>query len=488
MTSITGPIDISRLFEQVPLSKPLRARLRSTAQQLERNPQASLPEALGEAGYKGLMRMLSNPRVQELEQDFLLPVYHATVERMPPGQDVLSLEDTTDLIFGGERGRKALPRLEGKATGFRAHIALAVRADVTHAVLGVLDLQQIVRESESKAAQSSSQRYKDPNKESLRWRRAVEATERRAAERASLIHVRDREADDYEDMATMVLAKQRFIQRMREPRALAFAPADAPCARRVDEAFEELTGLCEREVHLSPRAQSKFDPRPKGAKQRQPARRSRLARLRFTARAVCIRRPDHCSKSLPITLTLHLVRVEEIDPPAGEQPVEWWIWTTEPIGTVEQVLRVVDHYRARWLIEEFNKGLQTGCEYEKLQMESAERLWLMLAFYCPIVTNMLVLRTLAHHDAETPAEQVLSADELHVLSAQASQSSPSAPMTVKVALALIARIGGHFKHNGAPGWLVLLRGMATLHDRVQGWRLAQQQFAFTPSRTKTVPS
>ena len=35
--------------------------------------------------------------------------------------------------------------------------------------------------------------------------------------------------------------------------------------------------------------------------------------------------------------------------------------TTEPIDTVEQVLRIVDWYRARWVIEEFFKALKTGC-------------------------------------------------------------------------------------------------------------------------------
>src|SRR5438034_11604640 len=105
----------------------MRARLNATAERLGRNPQLSLPQALGSAGYKGLMRMLSNPRVPQAE--VLEAVYRATLEGIGSGdKEVLSIEDTTDLTFGGDRGRQRLPRLEGKATGFRAHVSLCVRA------------------------------------------------------------------------------------------------------------------------------------------------------------------------------------------------------------------------------------------------------------------------------------------------------------------------------------------------------------------------
>jgi hypothetical protein len=47
-----------------------------------------------------------------------------------------------------------------------------------------------------------------------------------------------------------------------------------------------------------------------------------------------------------------VVYVREVTPPADEQPVEWMLATTEPVDTAEQILAVVDSYRARWVIEE----------------------------------------------------------------------------------------------------------------------------------------
>lgn len=481
------PIMLRELFDRSSFSAAMRARFNVTADRLGRNPQLSLPQALGGSGYKGLMRALNNPRVAQAE--LLDAVYRETIERIEPGEELLSVEDTTDLIFGGSRGRKGLPRLEAKGTGFRAHIALCVRmnelvdGNSRHDVLGVLDLEQIVRDEKTKASanRTSTQRYQDPNKESLRWHRTVERAERLVAGRASLIHVRDREADDYVQLCAMVHSGQRFVQRMRVPRRLAEPPEHDPTARKIDEAVRTLEGVCEREVHLSPRGQGKFDRRPAADRQKHPARRGRQARLRFEACSICVRRPNDVSVSLqlPDSLRINVVHVREVDVPPGEQAVEWYLLTGEPIVTVEQVERVVDIYRARWLIEEFNKALQTGCQYEKLQMETADRLWSMLAFYCPIATNLLALRTLAHRDTEASAEQILDEDEIEVLRAD-NPKLRSRPISVQMAVLLIARIGGHFSHNGPPGWLTLLRGMVTLRERAEGWRLARQLMTRAP--------
>ena len=38
----------------------------------------------------------------------------------------------------------------------------------------------------------------------------------------------------------------------------------------------------------------------------------------------------------------------------------------------------------------------------------------------------------------------------------------------------IARVGGHLKSNGDPGWLVLGRGMERLIEFASGWRAAME--------------
>lgn len=60
-------------------------------------------------------------------------------------------------------------------------------------------------------------------------------------------------------------------------------------------------------------------------------------------------------KKFPEKVEVNAVYVYETNPPEGEKPVEWILFTTEPIHTAEDVLRVVDLYRTRWMIEEFFK-------------------------------------------------------------------------------------------------------------------------------------
>ena len=80
------------------------------------------------------------------------------------------------------------------------------------------------------------------------------------------------------------------------------------------------------------------------------------------------------SDPVPATLAVNLVHVTEVNPPVGEPPVEWLLYTTEPVDAPEQVAAVVDGYRTRWVIEEFNAALKTGCAYEARQFESRDTL------------------------------------------------------------------------------------------------------------------
>ena len=80
-----------------------------------------------------------------------------------------------------------------------------------------------------------------------------------------------------------------------------------------------------------------------------PSRNERVARVSVAATQVTVNVPGKRHRTLPIEL--NLVRVWEVNPPSGEPPVEWILWTTEPVATTSQIRKVVDYYRARWVIE-----------------------------------------------------------------------------------------------------------------------------------------
>jgi hypothetical protein len=276
----------------------------------------------------------------------------------------------------------------------------------------------------------------------------------------------DSEADDYDVLRELVEQGSRFIIRASGNRRLQ-SEGDEPVKMR--EFVSSCPVVCTRSVPLSKRQKTRFRV---NTKQKLP-RQSRQATLSIGAGTVAIRAPSYYKKSVRQSLPLHVVWVREVDVADEVEPVEWTLMTTEPIDTPEQILAVVDSYRHRWKIEELFKALKTGCAYEKRQLGSYRTLVNALALLLPIAWNLLRLRTLAHDEQKLPAATVLSPVELQVLHHVAEKPLPKNP-TLREAMLAIARLGGHLKRNGEPGWMVLGRGYLKLLDLAQGFLIAKR--------------
>ena len=147
-----------------------------------------------------------------------------------------------------------------------------------------------------------------------------------------------------------------------------------------------------------------------------------------------------------------------IDMPAGCEPVEWILLTTERIATADDLATVVDIYRCRWLIEEFFKAVKTGCGYEKAQLESFDALLRYLAMLVPVAWQLLLLRSMRIDQPDAPASTFLTQNQLRVLRALSDRPLERS-LSTAAALAAIAQLGGHIRANGPPGCIVLWRGM-----------------------------
>ena len=62
------------------------------------------------------------------------------------------------------------------------------------------------------------------------------------------------------------------------------------------------------------------------------------------------------------------ILAKEIDPPAGEKPLEWRLLTNRAGNTLSEAAEYVDWYRCRWEIEMFFNILKNGCQVEALQL------------------------------------------------------------------------------------------------------------------------
>jgi IS4 transposase len=302
------------------------------------------------------------------------------------------------------------------------------------------------------------------SKESRRWVDLVRRADAELGDTVSAVHVMDREADGYELLAALLAEGRRFVVRLQFDRA-----ADTAIGRgRISDVLRRKRALLTREVVLSARSPKPRDPPSRSKK--HPYRRERAATLRVSAASVSILRPAHLHE-LPERLRLNVVRVREANVGRGIDPVEWRLVTSEPIHTADDVAAVVDAYRARWVIEEYFRALKQGCAYEKRQLESKHALLNALAVFTPIAWQLLALRQLSRDDAALPADRVLSPLKLTLL-----QRHPdvrlSADATIREAMLAIAKLGGHIKNNGEPGWQVLGRGYEDLLLLERGAALA----------------
>lgn len=439
-------------------------RIALIARRARRAPQASFPRMMeDDAELEGAYRLFSNPRVSSAA--IFAAHFDATSRRVRAASGpIVVAHDTTTCSFGGEGERDGVGKMANEGSGLAVHVALALSADgLPH---GLLDVQ-----THSRMAPVASKRtsWKRPpqEKESARWAATVDAVMQRAGGDIDVVHVMDREADNYLLFDHLCAHGHAFVIRLCQNRRL----ADDDVAS-LNEAIDTIEGTVEREVPLSRRSNYR---RQEGAKRKHPPREARSAMLAIGARTVTLRVGDVARKhaSSP-THTVNVVRVWEPTPVDGEPPVEWRLVTSLPIETPAHLEYIVDCYRLRWTIEEFFKALKTGCAFEDRQLESRHALENALAILAPIACHLLLLRSLARRTPSAPATAVLTARHLDVLRAISKRVKLSTRPTIREALFAIAGLGGFLKRNGEPGWQTIGAGFERLLEATMVWNAAKR--------------
>jgi len=439
----------------------LSKRLASIVDALERQPGASFPSVFDDAGLEGAYRFWNNARVGLGE--ILEPHIVGTRERAALEPVVRLIHDTTQFKFEGQCERPGLGRLRAKGRGFFAHVTLAAAGDESRRPLGVVAAKTWARGPKSPKPKKRRRLGKGGgNRESVRWHeQAIEARERLGPD-AQVVHLMDREADSYELLCALG-GKDHFVIRAQYDRVVQLSSQNGANGH-LQETLLKATWWVTREVFLSPRARSQLPIE----RQIHPPRQGRLATLAISAMTVRLRRTQYVDPRLPQWLDVNVVHVTELNPPPGEPAVDWTLLTDLPISIAQEVETIVDHYRARWLIEEFFKALKTGCSYEQRQLESHHALDNALATFLPIAWHLLLLRTLARAQPDLPATLALTPTQLSVLRAVGRTKLPQRP-TLRDGLLAVAALGGHIKNNGEPGWQVLWRGMRQLLTMELAW-------------------
>ena len=172
-------------------------------------------------------------------------------------------------------------------------------------------------------------------------------------------------------------------------------------------------------------------------------------------------------------VVVHAVLATEPNPPPGVEPVEWLLLTDLPIGTRDEVLKVVDYYTCRWQIEVYFRVLKSGCQVEGSQLETAARFEPYLGLCLIVAWRVMYLMMLGRDCPELPCDLALDVDEWQAVYATVlKQAPPAEPPSMQTMVRLIGSLGGWLgrKCDGEPGPKAMWVGMQRMTDLALGWR------------------
>lgn len=419
-------------FQSLPDSR-LNDRAHHSVNLLLQNPSAPLTQVFNNyADLEGFYRFIKNPRVTV--KGIMDSIIKETQDSAALDCELVAIHDTT---FVNPTLNKKSKRLGG--VGIGTHLSLMASSSSPR-VYGAASIQFLDRDSKNCRTKSSV--------EYSRWIKGSSNISKLFNQ--EVIHLMDREADSYEIFCELQENYQRYVIRICHDRAIEDDYYDK-CYAKLDDSPAQGS----LEVKVSKRSENALP----YSKKVNPPRKERLIKLNYSSTTAVLLRSERAKKELPDECEVNLVRVWEKDPPAGEKPVEWILVTSEPIKAKDEIKKVIKLYRKRWVIEEFFKGLKTGCNIEKKQFEDIESWKKLIAFYMPMTTKILNLRELVEGSINETQKEVLEAITGKTLN------------NIKDILYAVANLGGHIKYNGPPGWMVLFRGMNQLNLLETGWKL-----------------
>ena len=288
--------------------------------------------------------------------------------------------------------------------------------------------------------------------ESLRWSEGYERIAERATDlpETRLVYVADREAD--------ILALMQRADALGNPADwLIRAQHNRKLTGESDKLWDKVAktdALGELSFYLPPRA---------GRQGRKVVQRMRTLRVSF---------PSENGGTFEASAIL----AKEIDPPAGEKPLEWRLLTNRTANTLSEAAEYVDWYRCRWEIEMFFNILKNGCQVEALQLSAVSRIELALALFMIIAWRIGYLMRLGRECPELDCEVVFDREEWQAAWLVARKPLPPEPPTLNEAIRLIASFGGFLgrKGDGEPGAKSLWQGLQRVMDFAMGIRAVRE--------------
>jgi len=459
--------------------KRLNHRFSKILKALSERPNVSIPAACG--GHTETMaayRFFDNDHTTF--EKILQPHREATERRISVQGVVLCVQDTTELDLTRPKQQIRGAGLIGsgdKRYGGYLHLLEAFVPDGTP--LGALWAKNVVRASEKPLKEENTPKRhhnKIPieEKESFRWlegyRQTIELAKRNP--KTLCICVGDSESDIFEVFAEPRCDNAHLLVRMCHDRSVVHEETEESVEHcRIRDVVCRTPVLATKQIFVRARTPSVgYTKCP-----RQQVRKSRDAEFEIRACRVMMNAPKHLWNRNEI-VPMNVVLVSEVNPPQGEQSIEWILMTTLPISTLNEIITIIEYYTCRWMIEVFFKTLKSGCNVESLQFEEMDRLLPCLAMYLIVAWRVLMICRLGRSMPETNCEMIFDDSEwkstYRIMYPE--EKLPSTPPTMHEMILMIGELGGWVATPGKeemPGPQTTWIGLQRVYDFARAWKM-----------------
>ena len=169
--------------------------------------------------------------------------------------------------------------------------------------------------------------------------------------------------------------------------------------------------------------------------------------------------------------------MREVDPPAGETPLQWQLLTTRAIEDLTGAQKIVAFYRGRWDIEQVFRVMKTrgfGIEAVPIQDDMP-----LKNLACATLIAAIQIQQMLHDRdglARRPVTDVFDAADQPVIETIGKtlegrtqrQRNPYPSGSLAHATWICARLGGWNGYYGKPGPIVLVNGHVRLMTMLEG--------------------
>jgi hypothetical protein len=443
----------------------LNKRLAKIASDFYQQPTASIPQVSGSAAQaQRTYDFFKNPFI-DVEQ-----IHHShsvrTIERCSQHKTVLVPNDTSYLDFTSQPAKKGMGSLASKnSSGMLLHPSLAVSTDGVP--LGITDIQVWSRPKEDFGKSAHRQNRPIDEKESQKWLNSYLNVACIQAEHPDInfVSISDRESDVFDLFELIQADDVPTTPDGRRPHLLIRAAQD----RRVLDDDDRISRVW-KTMEQQPLAGTYQIEVPRTEKQK-----ARTATLEVRFKKLTILPPKNQSAPNRQPITLWAIWAFEKNPPNDCEQLSWMLLTSIEINSVQDAIEKIHWYKLRWLIEWLFKILKSGCQFEKRQLDTAERLQKCLLIDLVVAWRILYMIKIGRQLPNLPATTLFEEDEWKALYMYVNKTTalPQKIPTLHEGILLVAILGGFLnrKSDGEPGTTVLWRGLHRLCDITQSYRL-----------------